>query len=101
MLPGGEGLKGHLISLPFKKNCCGCLKVCIQVNLSLPLISHEAAQVLFEKPCSTCVLFSLQREEEMAYVLYNDEPPKENFSGSKGHTKGIKCIASNVLKEIG
>ncbi|XP_070597703.1 deoxyribonuclease-2-alpha isoform X1 [Erythrolamprus reginae] len=30
-----------------------------------------------------------QREEETAYVLYNDEPPKENFYGSKGHTKGV------------
>ncbi|XP_026572612.1 deoxyribonuclease-2-alpha isoform X1 [Pseudonaja textilis] len=30
-----------------------------------------------------------QREDEMAYVLYNDEPPKETFSGSKGHTKGV------------
>lgn len=72
----------------------------IQVNLLLPFISHKATQVLFEKPCSTCVLFSLQREEEMAYVLYNDEPPKENFYGSKGHTKG-SALASNVFKEIG
>ncbi|XP_063150467.1 deoxyribonuclease-2-alpha [Candoia aspera] len=30
-----------------------------------------------------------QREEEMAYVLYNDEPPTKNSSGSKGHTKGV------------
>lgn len=69
------------------------------MNLFLLLISHEATQVLFEKPCSV-FLFSLQREKEMAYVLYNDEPPQDSSSGSKGHTKG-SALASNAFKERG
>ncbi|XP_054859672.1 deoxyribonuclease-2-alpha isoform X2 [Eublepharis macularius] len=35
-----------------------------------------------------------RREEETAYVLYNDEPPRNYSSSFKGHTKGVILLDS-------